>query len=212
MYSFLNSDVKTDSRVEPGAFTFYETQSFSGKFIRRLQERIFVPDLPYHLKWTASANHCAFVVGEEGDEPLVLDNVVPKCVVRRQDSVKDRVLIAVVTPTYLSGMTYGERKGILDAMTDKAMAQVGKPYSWWQILGLLYWSVERLSKHPVMQNPIRGGSICTEQALNLKKDFERFCGVVDTVNAKLDENTTFPVQLLCAFIESPFYTVQRVSS
>jgi hypothetical protein len=211
MYSFLKPEIKRQSRIEPGSFTFYETPSFSGAVIRRIQERVFTPKLPDHLKWTVSANHSAFVVGEDVDnEPMILDNVVPRCRVRRQDSVKDRGLVAVVTPTYLSGMTYGERGIILEAMTAKAMSQVGAPYSWWEILGLLYWSVKTLSGRVVVRNPIRGGTICTEQDLGLKLDFERFCGVVDGVNAGLDKDTTFPAQLLHAFIESPYYEVQRV--
>lgn len=196
-----------------GTFTFYARP---GKYvdgvITRIQHRLYDSTTPSNLKWTLDVSHTAFVVGTDpkDGEPIILDNIIPKCVVHRQDAVSDRILSAVVTPNFLPLLKDMARDDIIDKMVSEALLLTGKPYSWWEILGIFYWSIATLAGRTPARNPIRGGTVCTEQVLGLKKDFERYCHITDPVNNTMDKDTTFPAQLLNAFVSSSFYKVVAV--
>lgn len=95
------------------------------------------------------------------------------------------------------------RDTIVKGIMEKAKNQVGKTYSLWQIFGMLFWSVCGLAGWKLSRNPIRGGAFCTERAVHLKMDAERYSGIVDPLNfLLLEDDTTFPAWLLRVFLNS----------
>ncbi len=212
MYSFLHP---TDgSSIQPWSFIFYRTTTKSGFIIRVLQQRLLRVGLVKDLVWALSANHCAVVVALHQDlgkpgtgEPLILDNVIPRCVVHTQDSVPGRTIVAVAVPVFLDTGDSGLKTQALSELAVDAMGQEHRLYSWWEIFGLLVWSLLVLVGIKLAKNPIRGGTICTEQDLEFKHLLEQVYGIVDPL--ALDKDTTYPAQLLLAFINSRHYQVYR---
>lgn len=212
MYSFLHPTEAFS--VQPWSFIFYHTSTKSGFIIRMLQQRLFRLGLVKDLVWALSANHCAVVVALQQDfskpgtgEPLILDNVIPRCVVHAQGSVSGRTVVAVAVPVFVNTGDPGLKTQVLSELAVDAMGQEHRLYSWWEILGLLVWSLFALVGIKLAKNPIRGGTICTEQDLEFKHLLEQVYGIVDPL--ALDKDTTYPVQLLLAFINSRYYQVYR---
>lgn len=192
---------KTNVTIKPGDFVFFKTSGFSPWIIRDMQKRL------YPLDWISQVNHCAVCVGPGA---LLREAEIPRAIIRPNNIVSDRTMIALVRPTWFESMSAVNHLTINDFLQREN--QIGLQwYGLPQVLGMIYVYYRLISGSKKAENPIHAGRICTEDCMYFKLNLESFFHVKDPVNSMVtDVNSIFPATLLLMFLKSTYYDVYRL--